>query len=69
MNFDNLARIAQDDDFKAFLSDIKERLTKTVMSLTTTQEDRDAALAEYHAVQRIEGRLASVIYEAQQKEK
>ena len=49
----NLARILRDDDFLSVTSGLQDRLTKKVMAQATPEEDRIAALTEFHALERI----------------
>lgn len=68
MNSDRLAQIASDPDFCAFVAETERQLTQKVMAAATPEADRANALAEFHALQRIKGRLASVAYDAQSKD-
>ncbi len=68
MNNKRLAAIAGDQDFRELLDQIGQQLTAKVMATATSPEDRQNALAEYHALQRIRANLASVAHNAQQED-
>lgn len=42
--------ILADDDFLSMVALMRDRLTKKVMAQATSDEDRQLALAEYHAL-------------------
>lgn len=67
MNVENLARIARDDDFRALIASIEAQLTARVMAAAVSQEDRDKAWHEFHAMQRVKAALGVAAYEAAMK--
>lgn len=56
---DQLARILADDAFQGFVTSQKEAITRKVMSAATSAEDREKALAEYHALTALVARMGS----------
>jgi hypothetical protein len=60
MKPDHAARIVADEDFQKMLDKIGEQLTGKVMATATSVEDREKALAEYHALQRLRSTLRSI---------
>jgi hypothetical protein len=69
MNSRRIAALARDADLKELLASIEAQLTKKVMARATTEEDRATALAEYHAIQSLKARFASVAHDEAEKEK
>ncbi len=66
-NHKRLAAIAVDEDFQAFLSKWEARLTAKVMARATSEDERAASLAEYHALQSLRGQLQEMVAEAKQQ--
>jgi hypothetical protein len=66
-NHKRLAAIATDEDFQAFLKQWEARLTAKVMARATSDDDRAAALSEYHALQSLRGQLLEMVAEAKQQ--
>jgi hypothetical protein len=50
MRAKRIEQILKDQDFQSVVSAFRSQLTKKVMSAATSQEDREKALALYHAV-------------------
>lgn len=67
INPKRVAAIAADADFQALLKQWEDRLTARVMARATLEEDRNKALAEFHAVQSLKGQLAEFVEEAKQQ--
>lgn len=59
MNAHRIKAILADPDFVEVVDQVRVHLTKTVMAEATTQEDRDKALAEHHALNRLIGTMRS----------
>ena len=59
-----IAAILADEDFAAVVSEMEQRLTRKVMATATLQEDRDFALAQFHALQSL---MATMRAEAQEE--
>lgn len=64
---ERIAAILADPDFVAMVADIGQRLTQRVMAPATSDEDRQKALAEYHALERIVVAMRSHKFDADQK--
>jgi len=60
MNPQRAKNIITDEDFTALVTQVRDQLTAKVMALSTSDEDRAAALSEAHALDRLTGRLRSV---------
>lgn len=61
-----IAQMLKDEDFQAVAGAYRSRLTKEVMSAATSPEDREKALAKYHALDSV---LRGLTSEAQNIEK
>lgn len=57
INPDDIRRIAEDRSFQALMGAIKTQAIKRILARTTTPEDREAHLADYHAVERLEAKI------------
>lgn len=66
-NAKRLAVIAEDQDFQGLLKSWEGQLTARVMARGTSDEDRAAALNEYHAIQTLRGKLAALVADAKQQ--
>lgn len=68
MKNERLAAIAADPDFREVVLSAEKQLTARVMATTTSPEDREKALAEYHGLRRVLTRLQLAIQDESQKE-
>lgn len=57
---DRIAAILADKDFCETVTRAKTELTQKVMARATSDEDRADAMAEFHALERLEARLRAV---------
>jgi len=64
---ERIAAILADEDFGGLISQIKGQLTQRVMAPATLEEDRQKALAEYHALERVLSAMRSHKFDADQK--
>lgn len=60
--------LISDTDFLSLVSDMEASLTKKVMSPATSPEEREAALAEYHALAKLINRMRSEAQNAKDEE-
>ncbi len=58
--------LAGGDVFKAAMAEAEAMLTRSVMDIHTSPEDREFALKEYHALQRIRAHIQNWAYDGQQ---
>ena len=54
-----IEQLLADEDFRAVVAVVEQRLTRKVMGQTTEDEDRRQALAQYHGLQILLGALRS----------
>lgn len=64
---ERIAAILADADFGALVSGIEDQLTQRVMAPATSEEDRQKALAEYHALGRVLSAMRAHKFSADQK--
>lgn len=64
---ERIAAILADTDFAEMVAGIGQRLTQRVMAPATSEEDRQKALAEYHALERVVAEMRSHKFDADQK--
>lgn len=57
MNYKRIKSAWADPDLQAFLAEHKERLTGKVMSQNTSDDQRAEALADFHALRRLENKI------------
>jgi hypothetical protein len=59
MNAERIRQLAADEDLQAVFREIRASLTRKVMAATTSDEDRAKALADFHALGRVETTLTA----------
>lgn len=63
---ERIAAILADEDFQWATKRLEAQLTRKVMALATTQEDRETALHTYHGLQAALAALRSVASEKEE---